>query len=79
VLRLLERHPLKRLKAAVSRALELGCARKELIEQCLYGEDREAIIFRLDGREHLKVIRVDCTDPHHYNALLKPNGKEEVA
>jgi len=79
VLRLLERHSLKRLKAAVTKALELGCARKELIAQYLYDEDREAMIFRLDGREHLKVIRVGCTDPHHYNTLLKPNGKEEVA
>ena len=69
-----------RLKAAVEAALELGCPRKELIGQYLYGEDREAAVFRLDGREHLKVVNVACTDPGDYRALLGgANGKEEVA
>jgi len=80
VLRLLEKHRLSRLKAAVTKALELGCPRKELIEQYLYGENREAPVFRLDGREHLKVVNVHCTDPGDYGALLKQaTGKEEVA
>jgi transposase len=80
VLRLLEHHQLARLKAAVAKALELGCPRKELIEQYLYGENREAPVFRLDGREHLKVVEVHCTDPGDYGALLEPTtGKEEVA
>lgn len=80
VLRLLEKHSLTRLKGAVAKALELGCPRKELIEQYLYGENREAPVFRLDGREHLKVVNVHCTDPGDYRALLKQgSGKEEVA
>ena len=33
VLRLLENHPLARLKVAVNAALELGCTRRELIER----------------------------------------------
>jgi hypothetical protein len=56
ILRLLEKHPLSRLKAAVEKALDLGCPRKELIEQYLYGENREAEVFALDGREHLKLV-----------------------
>lgn len=76
VLRLLEKHPLSRLKAAVMAALELGCSRKELIEQYLYGEEREAATFRLEGREHLKVVNVRCTDPGDYTALLVANGRE---
>jgi hypothetical protein len=80
VLRLLERHRPSRLKAAVTMALELGCPRKELIEQYLYGENREAVTFRLDGREHLKMVEVSCTDPADYRALLDgSNGREEVA
>ena len=80
VLRLLEKHSVARLKAAVEKALDLGCPRKELIEQYLYGEDREAAVFQLDGREHLKVVNVRCTDPGDYRALLDgKSGKEDVA
>jgi len=80
VLRLLEKHSLARLKAAVAKALDLGCPRKELIEQYLYGENREAPVFRLDGREHLKVVNVHCTDPGDYRALLKQGTvREEMA
>jgi hypothetical protein len=75
VLRLLEKQSMSRLKRAVVSALELGCSRKELIEQYLYGDNREAPVFRLDGREHLKVINVSCTDPGDYASLLA-DGKE---
>jgi hypothetical protein len=58
----------------------MGCARLELITQHLYGEEREAEVFQLDGREHLKVVNVSCTDPGDYAALLgAASGKEEVA
>ncbi len=80
VLRLLERHRVARLKGAVERALDLGCPRKELIEQYLYGENREMPVFRLDGREHLKVVTVRCTDPGDYGSLLGTSARrEEVA
>jgi len=37
-------------------------------------------VFRLDGREHLKVVKVGCTDPGDYAALLgEEAGREEVA
>ena len=76
VLRLLEKHDLRRLEQAVGLALDLGCPRKELIEQYLYGENREAIVFRLDGREHLKGVAVQSTDPADYLTLL---GREAAA
>lgn len=79
VLRLLENHSLARLKAAVNLALELGCARKELIQQYLYEENREAAVFQLDGREHLKAVNVTCTDPGDYTKLLNHPRKEVVA
>jgi transposase len=80
VLRLLENRSVKRVEQAVGRALEMGCARYELISQHLYGEGQEAVVFQLDGREHLKVVNVGCTDPGDYAALLgEENGREEVA
>ena len=80
VLRLLENQSLQRVTQAVGRALDMGCARLELIKQHLYGEDRDAEVFQLDGREHLKVVNVACTDPGDYAALLgEASGKEEVA
>jgi len=80
VLRLLENQSLKRVKRAVGRALDMGCARLELIEQHLYGEGREAEVFRLDGREHLKVVNVQSTDPGDYTVLLETTmGREAVA
>ena len=80
VLRLLEKRSLGLVERAVGRALDMGCARLEFITQHLYGEDRQAGVFRLDGREHLKAVNVACTDPADYAALLGAGcGKEEVA
>jgi transposase len=78
VLRLLEKRPMKRLVRAVEAALDLGCGRLELIRQHLYGEEREDATFRLDGREHLKVVNVARTDPADYRQLLGVAGGEEV-
>ena len=45
----------------------------------LYGDPREPEVFRLDGREHLKLVSVSCTDPGEYAALLgTARGKEMV-
>jgi hypothetical protein len=78
VLRLLERWPMRRLAQAVEASLELGCARRELIEQHLYGEERQDATFRLDGREHLKLVNVACTDPADYRELLGVTDGKEV-
>jgi transposase len=77
VLRLLERHSLKRVEQAVSAALDLGCPRKELISQHLYGEQWQAGVFCLDGREHLKLVQVRCTNPLDYRSLLGSEAEEE--
>ena len=79
VLRLLEKCSLKQLKRAVECALEMGCPRYELIAQHLYGEPRELEVFRLDGREHLKLVSVSCTDPGEYTALLGTASGKGVA
>lgn len=79
MLRLLEKQSVPKLKEAVMTALDLGCPRKELIEQYLYGESQEAPVFRLDGREHLKVVDVQCTDPGDYESLLAANEGREKA
>ncbi len=80
ILRLLEKHPLERLAKAIDMALDMDCTSKAYIEQCLYHEDAEAKVFKLDGREHLKGIRVTTTDPGAYTALLeKGRDREEVA
>ena len=63
---------------AVEAALERGCARRELIRQHLYGEERQDATFRLEGREHLKVVNVACTDPADYRELLVAADGEEV-
>lgn len=78
VLRLLEKATLRRLARAIQTSLELGCPRKELIEQYLYGEEQEAATFRLEGREHLRVVRVGRTDPRDYHRLLEPLSEEEA-
>lgn len=77
ILRLLEKHPLAKLAAAVDAALDMDCPRKALIEQYLYSGDREAEVFRLDGRDRLKGVHVASTDPGAYSALLQHNTKEE--
>jgi transposase len=74
VLRLLENHSLARLEQAVTTALDLGCPRKELIAQHLYGEDREAPVFRLEGRDHLRSVNVRSTNPGDYRVLLGGDG-----
>lgn len=78
ILRLLETHSLERLGTAVESALAMDCLSKALIEQCLYQDEREADIFKLDGREHLEGVEVATTDPRAYQALLK-EGRKEVA
>ncbi len=77
ILRLLEKHSLERLSADIEMALKMDCPTKALIEQCLYHEDREADVFKLNGRDHLKGVHVDTTDPGAYQALLKGNRKQQ--
>ena len=45
----------------------------------LYGDNSEAGEFQLDGHQHLKLVKVSCTDPGDYTSLLNEHGKEVVA
>jgi hypothetical protein len=72
VLRLLERHTLVSLSRAVNRALDHGATSRDAIAQHLYDHERpEVSTFRLDGREHLKGVRVDTPCVADYATLLE--------
>jgi hypothetical protein len=75
VLRLLEEHPLRALSRAVEKALRAGALTRDAIAQWLLPrEDWRATVFRLDGREHLRHVRVAQTDVAAYAGLLSLGG-----
>jgi transposase len=75
VLRLLEKHPLENLTRAVVRALEVRAHRRDAIAQFLLPrEDWRATTFSLDGREHLRGVKVDGPDLAAYRGLLGAGG-----
>jgi hypothetical protein len=70
ILRLLERHSLEQLTAAVEYALDLDVIDPESVRVILdYRADRPVNLFPLDGRLHLQGVRVETTDAAAYNAL----------
>jgi len=75
VLRLLEGASLKRLTAAVERALEIGATTADairLILQC--GREEPVRWFRLDGRPHLAAVRVPAPNLRAYASLSTGGG-----
>ena len=59
VLRLLELHPLPKLRAAVEAALPVGAITRDAVAQFLYPrEDWRTTLFSLDGHPHLRHVRV---------------------
>ncbi|MEO1019730.1 MAG: IS21 family transposase [Pseudomonadota bacterium] len=71
VLRLLERHSLPSLKRAVEYGLEIGALNVEAIRVILDAQAEQPIpLFSLDGRPHLKLVRVATTDVSAYQSLL---------
>tara|TARA_R100000789_G_C3017065_1_gene152677 strand:+ start:157 stop:1659 length:1503 start_codon:yes stop_codon:yes gene_type:complete len=71
VLRLLERTSLPRLKRAVEYGLEIGVLNVEAIRVILDAQAEQPIpLFCLDGRPHLKFVRVAQTDISAYQTLL---------
>ena len=71
VLRLLETHSLTALKIAVQHALEIGTTNCDAIRVILEYRNEEPIaLFNLDGRPHLKLVRVAQTDISVYQSLL---------
>jgi hypothetical protein len=73
VLRLLEQHPLDRVKSAVERALSLSAPTKDVVALYLY-PDEPTEAFCLAGREHLKGVCVAEPVLGQYESLLTHPG-----
>ena len=75
VLRLLEKHTLGNLTRAVARALTVRAHSRDAVAQFLYpAEPWRATTFRLDGREHLRRVKVSPPKLDVYRSLLAPGG-----
>ena len=77
VLRLLEKHKLRELAAAVDRALEIGAMTVDVIRILLQeGQESPAKIFRLDGRPQLQDHNIP--EPHisKYGDLIQQREKQ---
>ena len=71
VLRLLETHSLKELQHAVQRGLEIDATSCDAIRLIIdYQQEEPIALFSLDGRPHLKLVRVAQTDVSVYQSLL---------
>jgi transposase len=71
VLRLLETSPLPQVTDAVEYALGIGVIDPDSIRVILeHRADRPADLFTLDGRPHLRAVRVAATDVAAYTSLL---------
>jgi len=71
VLRLLEEHSMAHLARAVGKALGVGALTRDAIAQFLIPqEDWSHTTFRLDGREHLRRVRVAQTRVSAYSVLV---------
>ena len=71
VLRLLERHSLPALKQAVQNGLGIDATSADAIRIILeYQQEEPVALFSLDGRPHLKLVRVAQTDVAVYQSLL---------
>ncbi len=72
VLRLLEKYSLPRLTKAVQEGLRVRAHKCDAIAQFLYPDEKwRPATFRLDGREHLKGVKVDKPDLDAYQSLLE--------
>lgn len=71
VLRLLEKHSIPAVTQAIDKGLRIGALTRDAIAQFLVpGEEWRLRTFRLDGREHLRHVRVAMTDAGAYRELL---------
>jgi len=71
VLRLLETHSVATLKPAVQHGLEINITSSEAIRLIVeYQQEEPIALFSLDGRPHLKLVRVTQTDVSVYQSLL---------
>jgi hypothetical protein len=68
--RLLEHATLDQLTAAVEHTLAIGALSAEAVRIILQArQERPVGLFCLDGRPHLKLVRVQAPDLHAYRAL----------
>ena len=75
VLRLLEKHRLPAVTRAVKKGLDVNALTRDAIAQFLIPqEDWRQTTFRLEGREHLRHVRVARTDVSQYGSLLAAGG-----
>jgi hypothetical protein len=75
VLRLLEKHSLPDLTRAVTKGLRSGVLIRDAIAQFLIPQEEwRQTTFRLDGREHLRQVKVTQTDVVSYSELLVAGG-----
>jgi hypothetical protein len=75
VLRLLEKHPLAKLTLAVDKALAIRAHSRDAVAQFLWPrEPWPMTTFRLDGREHLRHVRVNRAELSAYRSLLSSGG-----
>jgi len=75
VLQLLATHSLGEVTRAVERGLRCGALIRDAIAQFLTPpEDWRQTLFRLNGREHLRHVQVDCVDVAAYGDLLPVGG-----
>lgn len=80
VLRLLETCSLNELSAAVERALELGTHHIDAVRLILEQRREEPVgLFCLDGRAHLKSVRVADPDLQTYAHLMRTSSAQEVS
>jgi len=75
VLRLLEKYTLGELTRAVEQALSMRCHSRDAVAQFLVpAESWEATTFKLDGRPHLRQVKVYPNNPKVYGSLQTGTG-----
>jgi len=75
VLRLLEKHPMNRLRGAIEAALQAGAVKCDAVAQFLFPRDDWRVIpFTLDGHPHLRQVQVAMPDLSVYQELLVAGG-----
>jgi hypothetical protein len=72
VLRLLETHTLDDLRQAIEKSLRCGAITRDAVAQFLYPQEEwRDTTFQLDGREHLRHVKVARPDVAAYHSLLE--------
>jgi len=75
VLRLLENYPMGKVRKAVEKALAVGAHSRDAVLQFLTPRFcLEKTSFLLDGREHLRLVKVPTVDLSAYATLLSAGG-----